>query len=169
MLLWVLILAIFGALVAALARDMPDILRAATLAVQGWIAAAFLLFILLTSDPFARVNPAPFEGHDLNPLLQDPGLAIHPPMLYLGYVGFSIVFLLRGGGADHRAGRRRMGPLRAALGAAGLDLPHARDRDGLLLGLLHARLGRVLVSGTRSRTPRSCPGSPAPRCSIARS
>ena len=92
MLLWVLILAIFGALVAALARDMPDILRAATLAVQGWIAAAFLLFILLTSDPFARVNPAPFEGHDLNPLLQDPGLAIHPPMLYLGYVGFSIVF-----------------------------------------------------------------------------
>ena len=71
---------------------MPDVLRAATLSVQGWIAAAFLLFILLTSDPFARVNPAPFEGRDLNPILQDPGLAIHPPMLYLGYVGFSIVF-----------------------------------------------------------------------------
>ncbi|HEX4767615.1 MAG TPA: heme lyase CcmF/NrfE family subunit [Lichenihabitans sp.] len=92
MLLWVLILVIFGALVAALARDMPDRLRAATLAVQAWILAAFLLFILLTSNPFVRLNPAPFEGQDLNPLLQDPGLAIHPPLLYLGYVGFSIVF-----------------------------------------------------------------------------
>ncbi len=92
MLLWVLILAIFGAAVAALGRGMADDLRANTLAVQGWISAAFLLFILLTSDPFARRFPAPFEGADLNPILQDPGLAIHPPMLYLGYVGFSIVF-----------------------------------------------------------------------------
>ena len=93
MLLWVLILALFGALVAAFGRDMPDGLRAATLAVQGWIAAAFLLFILLTSEPVRpRSIPAPLEGQDLNPLLQDPGLAIHPPLLYLGYVGFSIVF-----------------------------------------------------------------------------
>ena len=92
MLLWVLILAIFGAAVASFGRGMADELRANTLAVQGWIAFAFLLFILLTSDPFARRFPAPFEGQDLNPLLQDPGLAIHPPLLYLGYVGFSIVF-----------------------------------------------------------------------------
>ncbi len=92
MLLWVLILALFGALVAGLGRGIPEVLRATTLAVQAWIAAAFLLFILLTSDPFTRVVPAPFEGNDLNPILQDPGLAIHPPMLYLGYVGFSIVF-----------------------------------------------------------------------------
>ncbi len=92
MLLWVLILALFGALVAGPARSMPETLRSATLAVQGWIASAFLLFILLTSNPFARLDPAPFEGRDLNPLLQDPGLAIHPPLLYLGYVGFSIVF-----------------------------------------------------------------------------
>ncbi len=92
MLLWVLILALFGALVASLARNIPETLHASTLAVQGWIASAFLLFILLTSDPFARMTPAPMEGHDLNPLLQDLGLAIHPPLLYLGYVGFSIVF-----------------------------------------------------------------------------
>jgi cytochrome c-type biogenesis protein CcmF len=92
MLLWVLILAFFGALVAALGRGLPLILRANVLAVQGFISAAFLAFILLTSNPFARLSPAPFEGRDLNPVLQDLGLAIHPPLLYLGYVGFSIVF-----------------------------------------------------------------------------
>ena len=97
MLLWVLILAVFGALVATLGRSISDELRANTLAVQGWIASAFLLFILLTSDPFARMVPAPMEGQDLNPILQDPGLAIHPPLLYLGYVGFSIVFSFAAG------------------------------------------------------------------------
>ena len=92
MLLWVLILAFFGALVAALGRGLPPILRANVLAVQGLISSAFLAFILMTSNPFARLSPAPFEGRDLNPVLQDLGLAIHPPLLYLGYVGFSIVF-----------------------------------------------------------------------------
>jgi len=92
MLLWILILAIFGALVAAFGRSLPIRLRADALAVQGLISVAFLLFILLTSNPFERLSPAPFEGRDLNPILQDPGLAIHPPMLYLGYVGFSIVY-----------------------------------------------------------------------------
>jgi cytochrome c-type biogenesis protein CcmF len=92
MLLWVLILALFGATVALFSRGMPDDLRALVLAAQSWIAAAFLLFVLLTSNPFARLNPAPIEGKDLNPLLQDPGLAIHPPLLYIGYVGFSITF-----------------------------------------------------------------------------
>ena len=92
MMLWVLILALFGGLVALFGRGMAEDLRANTLAVQAWIAAAFLLFILLTSDPFTRVAAPPIEGNDLNPILQDPGLAIHPPLLYLGYVGFSIVF-----------------------------------------------------------------------------
>ncbi|MCC4300112.1 cytochrome c biogenesis protein CcsA, partial [Aurantimonas coralicida] len=92
MLLWVLILGFFGALVALFGRDLPASLRANVLSVQAWITAAFLLFILLTSNPFTRLFPAPFEGQDLNPILQDIGLAIHPPLLYLGYVGFSIAF-----------------------------------------------------------------------------
>ncbi len=92
MLLWVLILAFFGALVAAFGRGLPPVLRGNVLAVQGMISSAFLAFILMTSNPFARLDPAPFEGRDLNPILQDPGLAIHPPLYALGYVGFSIVF-----------------------------------------------------------------------------
>ena len=92
MLLWVLILAFFGALVAAFGTNLPASLRANVLAVQAWIAAAFYLFILATSNPFLRIADAPFEGRDLNPILQDIGLAVHPPLLYLGYVGFSISF-----------------------------------------------------------------------------
>ncbi|MCI0465740.1 MAG: cytochrome c biogenesis protein CcsA, partial [Beijerinckiaceae bacterium] len=92
MLLWVLVLALFAAAVALLSQSMPQDLRANVLAVQSWIAAAFLLFILLTSNPFARIAAAPAEGRDLNPILQDPGLAIHPPLLYLGYVGLSITY-----------------------------------------------------------------------------
>jgi cytochrome c-type biogenesis protein CcmF len=92
MLLWVLILTFFGALVALLGTNLPATLKATVLSVQAWIAAAFFLFILLTSNPFARLADAPMEGRDLNPILQDIGLAVHPPMLYLGYVGFSITF-----------------------------------------------------------------------------
>ena len=92
MLLWVLILAFFGALVALFGGNLPATLRAGVISVQGWIGAAFLLFILVTSNPFTRLSPAPIEGRDLNPVLQDIGLAIHPPLLYLGYVGFSVCF-----------------------------------------------------------------------------
>ena len=92
MLLWVLILTLFGALVAMFGNNLPASLRANVLAVQGWIGAAFLLFILVTSNPFTRLVPAPAEGRELNPVLQDIGLAIHPPLLYLGYVGFSVCF-----------------------------------------------------------------------------
>ena len=92
MLLWVLILTLFGAAVAVFGENLPASLRARTLAVQALIGVAFLLFILFTSNPFQRVFPPPLNGNDLNPLLQDPGLAIHPPFLYLGYVGFSIAF-----------------------------------------------------------------------------
>ena len=92
MLLWVLILSLFGASVAAFGGNLPATLKANVLAVQSWIATAFYLFILVTSNPFLRLTEVPFEGRDLNPILQDMGLAIHPPMLYLGYVGFSISF-----------------------------------------------------------------------------
>jgi len=92
MLLWVLVLAFFSALVSLFGANLPERLRANVLGVQGLIAAAFLLFILATSNPFWRLDPAPAEGRDLNPILQDLGLAIHPPLLYLGYVGFSVSF-----------------------------------------------------------------------------
>ncbi|RLQ89389.1 heme lyase CcmF/NrfE family subunit [Notoacmeibacter ruber] len=92
MMLWIFILALFTALVAAFGKSLPLRLKTLVLAIQGWVSAAFLLFILLTSNPFARLSPAPLEGQDLNPILQDIGLAIHPPLLYLGYVGFSVAF-----------------------------------------------------------------------------
>ena len=92
MLLWVSILALFGGLVAMFGNNLPLSLRANALGVQGWVSTAFYLFILLTSNPFLRLANPPLEGRDLNPVLQDPGLAVHPPMLYLGYVGFSISF-----------------------------------------------------------------------------
>jgi cytochrome c-type biogenesis protein CcmF len=91
MLLWVLVLSLYAGLVALLQRGGPR-LSSAALGVQGLLAAAFLLFILFTSNPFLRLDPAPFEGAGLNPLLQDPGLAMHPPMLYAGYVGLSAAF-----------------------------------------------------------------------------
>jgi len=91
MLLWVLVLALYAGLVAVLQRG-GERLTSAALGVQGLLAAAFILFILFTSNPFLRLDPAPFEGAGLMPLLQDPGLAMHPPMLYAGYVGLSAAF-----------------------------------------------------------------------------
>ncbi|MBS0123036.1 heme lyase CcmF/NrfE family subunit [Thetidibacter halocola] len=92
MLLWVMILALFGACAAWFGGNIPHTLRARVIAVQGAIGVAFLAFILFTSNPFLRLVVPPFDGQDLNPLLQDPGLAFHPPFLYLGYVGLSICF-----------------------------------------------------------------------------
>jgi cytochrome c-type biogenesis protein CcmF len=92
MVLWVLILALFGAAVAAFGRNLPPTLKANVLAVQASIAVAFILFILLTSNPFLRIDPPPSDGSGLNPILQDPALAFHPPFLYTGYVGFSIAY-----------------------------------------------------------------------------
>jgi cytochrome c-type biogenesis protein CcmF len=92
MVLWVFILSLFGAAVAWFGTNLPRELKARVLAVQGMIGAGFLLFILFTSDPFKRLWPAPPDGRGLNPILQDPGLAFHPPFLYLGYVGFSVAF-----------------------------------------------------------------------------
>jgi cytochrome c-type biogenesis protein CcmF len=91
MLLWVLVLGLYSAAVA-FARRGSERLTSAALGVQGLIATAFIVFILFTSNPFIRLDPVPFEGAGLNPLLQDPGLALHPPMLYTGYVGLSAAF-----------------------------------------------------------------------------
>ena len=92
MLLWVWILALFGAAVAIFGDNLPAPLKARALAVQGMLGTGFLAFILFTSNPFTRLDPAVPDGQDLNPLLQDLGLAVHPPFLYLGYVGFSMAF-----------------------------------------------------------------------------
>lgn len=92
MLLWVLILNLFGATAAWFGGNLPPTLKARVLAVQASIAVAFYGFILYTSNPFLRLAVPPFDGQDLNPLLQDPGLALHPPFLYLGYVGLSMTF-----------------------------------------------------------------------------
>ncbi|MBU1176174.1 MAG: heme lyase CcmF/NrfE family subunit [Alphaproteobacteria bacterium] len=91
-LLWVFILTLFGGAVAAFGRNLPRDLLTLALAMQSLLVAAFGGFALFTSNPFARLNPVPIEGRDLNPILQDIGLAIHPPLLYVGYVGFSVCF-----------------------------------------------------------------------------
>jgi cytochrome c-type biogenesis protein CcmF len=92
LLLWVTLLSAWGAAVATFSHNLPHQVVSRVLSVMGMIGIGFLLFMLLTSNPFARMFPAAPEGRDLNPLLQDPGLAIHPPMLYMGYVGFSVAF-----------------------------------------------------------------------------
>ncbi|MGX9350600.1 heme lyase CcmF/NrfE family subunit [Shimia sp. W99] len=92
MLLWVLILTLFGACLAWFGGNLPPSLRARALSVQAAVGVAFFGFILFTSNPFLRMGVAPFDGRGLNPLLQDPGLAFHPPFLYLGYVGLSMAF-----------------------------------------------------------------------------
>ena len=92
LLLWILILSLFGAMAAWFGTGLPDTLRARVLGVQGSVGVAFLAFVIFTSNPFLRLANPPLNGTDLNPLLQDPGLAFHPPFLYLGYVGLSLTF-----------------------------------------------------------------------------
>ncbi|MDR1350117.1 MAG: cytochrome c biogenesis protein CcsA, partial [Zoogloeaceae bacterium] len=92
LLLWLLMLTVWAALVRFYSRDLPDALRARVLGVLCLVAAGFLLFVLLTSNPFLRLIPGAAEGRELNPMLQDPGLVLHPPLLYMGYVGFSVAY-----------------------------------------------------------------------------
>ncbi len=92
LLLWALILSLWTAAVAVFSKSLPSGLVARVLGIMGAVALGFLLFVIFTSNPFERLFPVPLEGRDLNPLLQDPGMAIHPPMLYMGYVGFSVAF-----------------------------------------------------------------------------
>ncbi len=92
MLLWVLMLTLFGALISTFGRAIPTPMRASVLAIQAAIGVGFFAYILLTSNPFERLALPPLDGQGMNPLLQDPGVAFHPPMLYLGYVGFSTAF-----------------------------------------------------------------------------
>src|SRR5688572_23070578 len=92
LLLWSLMLGLWTVAVSLFSRHLPDDMVARVLSVMGIVSVGFLLFMLLTSNPFARLNPVPPDGRDLNPLLQDPAMVAHPPMLYMGYVGFSVAF-----------------------------------------------------------------------------
>ncbi len=94
LLLWVLMLGAWTFAVTVFSRGFPNDVIARIVGVMGFVSVGFILFLLLTSNPFERLFPSPFEGKDLNPLLQDPGLVIHPPMLYMGYVGFSVAFAI---------------------------------------------------------------------------
>ena len=105
LLLWVEMLCVWMVAVALFSRHLPQPLLARILSVMGWVSVGFLLFMLLTSNPFVRLEAIPLDGNDLNPLLQDPGMVTHPPMLYMGYVGFSVAFAfaiaaLMGGNLD---------------------------------------------------------------------
>ncbi len=92
LLLWALVLSIWSFAVTLFSRQVPTLMLSRVVSIMGWISIGFLLFMIMTSNPFERIFPAPAQGRDLNPLLQDFGLAIHPPMLYMGYVGFSVAF-----------------------------------------------------------------------------
>ncbi len=91
-LLWLLMLTVWTLAVATFSKHLPEKVVSRILAVMGWLSFGFLLFLLMTSNPFDRLFPVPADGRDLNPLLQDPGMVIHPPMLYMGYVGLSVAF-----------------------------------------------------------------------------
>ena len=171
MLLWVLILAFFGALVSWFGGGLPDRLKARVLAVQGAIGVAFLAFLLFTSNPFLRMARPPFDGQDLNPLLQDPGLAFHPPFLYLGYVGlshgvqsFAVAALIEG--RVDAAWGRWVRPWTLA----GVDL---NLTIGIALGSWWAYYelgwgGFWFWDPVENASP-SCPGCWLPRCCIRRS
>ncbi len=147
LLLWVTILSVWAVAVATFSKHLPEEMVARVLGVMGLIAVGFILFMLLTSDPFVRLLPAAADGQELNPLLQDPGLVIHPPMLYMGYVGFSVAFAfaiaaLIGGKLDATWARWS----RPWTTVAWVFLTVRRDA-GQLVGILRTGLGRVVVLG----------------------
>ncbi len=163
MLLWVFMLAFWTLAVSLKSRHLPDEMVARVLGVMGLVSFGFLLFMLLTSNPFDRLFPVPADGRDLNPLLQDPGHgdapadAVHGLRRLLGRVR------VRHRRAAGRAPGRHLGALVAAVDHARLELPHHRHHDRQLVGLLRRWAGAAGGSGIRSRTPRSCPGWSAPR------
>ncbi len=147
LLLWVLLLSVWTFAVAIFSRRMPLDAVARVLAVMGMIAFGFLLFILLTSNPFSRGLPQyPIDGRDLNPLLQDIGMIFHPPILYMGYVGFR---WLSPSPSPRcwRAGWILLGRAGRVPDPCGMDVPHPRHRAGLGVGILRTGLGRLVVLG----------------------
>ena len=164
MLLWVLILALFGACVALFGGNLPSSLKANVLAVQGSIAFAFLLFIAITSNPFLRLDALPADGQGLNPILQDPALAIPSAAALRGLCRLlDVVLVCRRGPArrPHRAPPGRAGSGRGRSPPGSASRPASPWAPG---GPTTSSAGAAGGSGIRSRTPPSCRGSPAPRC-----
>ncbi|CDL30048.1 Cytochrome c heme lyase subunit CcmF [Escherichia coli ISC7] len=149
LLLWVLLMSGWTFAVAIFSQRIPLDIVARVLAIMGMVSVGFLLFILFTSNPFSRTLPNfPIEGRDLNPLLQDPGLIFHPPLLYMGYVGFSVAFAfaiasLLSGRLDSTYAR-----FYSSVDAGGVDLLDARHCARFRMGLLRTRLGRLVVLGS---------------------
>ena len=147
LLLWTLMLGGWSFAVTMFSRNLPLPLLARVISIMGLISVGFLLFLLFTSNPFERMVPLAPDGRDLNPLLQDPGMVIHPPLLYMGYVGFSVAFsfavaALIGGRLDATWARWSRPWTTVAWSF------HRRHRARQRLGLLHARLGRLVVLGS---------------------
>ncbi len=161
LLLWIFLLGCWTVAVAIGVTRLPKRFGARVLGVLGIISFAFLLFALATSNPFTRLIPAAPDGRDLNPLLQDPALAIHPPMLYTGYVGFSVAFAfacaaMLEGKMDQTWARWTRPWTTAAWGFLSMG-----NRARQLVGVLRGSAGAATGSGTRWKTRRSCHGSPA--------
>jgi len=135
LLLWVLMLSGWTAAVAIFSASLPLAMVARVLGVLGLVSVGFLMFILTTSNPFDRLFPMPADGRDLNPLLQDPGLVIHPPMLYMGYVGMSVTFAFAIAALDRHC----------------VGLSHLWHWFGFLVGLLRVGLGWMVVLGPRGK------------------
>ena len=147
LLLWSLILAFWGVAVALFSRGIPDHMSALVLSVMGMISVGFLAFMLFTSNPFVRILPfAPGNGADLNPLLQDPGLIFHPPMLYMGCRTLSRLCVCYGIVNLWTVGRN-LGPLVTSLDHSGLGISDTRYCARQLVGLLRTWLGRLVVLG----------------------
>jgi len=144
LLLWVLMLNVWTVAVSVFSRHLPEQMAARVIGVMGLVSVGFILFMLLTSNPFERLFPAAADGRDLNPLLQDPGMVIHPPMLYMGGS-----VRVRHCGIARRAARCDVGALVAPVDHACVVLPHDRHHARQLVGLLRARVGRLVVLGPR--------------------
>jgi cytochrome c-type biogenesis protein CcmF len=156
LLLWVLMLVAWMAAVALFSRHLPLPVVARILSVMALVSIGFFLFTLVTSNPFERLFPAPGDGRDLNPLLQDPGMVIHPPMLYMGYVGFSVAFAFAVA-TSMPNGRAGLAPGRPPPGSSSRwASPSAAG------GPTTNSAGAAGGSGTRWKTPLSCPGWSAP-------
>ena len=147
LLLWILLLAAWTVAVARFSSGVPEAFAARVIGVLGFLSVGFLLFALLTSNPFDRLIPAPADGGDLNPLLQDPGLAIHPPLLYIGYVGFSVAFAFAIAAMISGDLDQTMGKVDASMDDGCVDVPDAGYRTRQLVGLLRTRLGWLVVLG----------------------